>query len=78
MEIAKNWIDNQQVASLGKYKGRKLSIIIPVNGNSQCDKECLPQKHKLYTTTDQRIFSQLGKTNGFIAQIILKLPLFSK
>ena len=56
MEIAKNWIDNQQVAPMGKYKGRKLSIIIPVNGNSQCDKECLPQKHKLYTSTDQSLY----------------------
>ena len=33
VEIAKKWIDNQQVAPMGKYKGRKLSIIIPVNGN---------------------------------------------
>ena len=40
VELAKNWIDNQQVAPMGKYKGRKLSMIIPVNGNSQCDKEC--------------------------------------
>ena len=39
VEIAKKWIDNQQVAPMGNYKGRKLSIIIPVNGNS-CDKEC--------------------------------------
>ena len=34
VEIAKKWIDNQQVAPMGKYKGRKLSIIIPVNGSS--------------------------------------------
>ena len=79
MEIAKNWIDNQQVARMGNYKGRKLSIIIPVNGNSVTKNvDCFAtEKHKLYTT-DQIMFSQLGKTNCFHAPIILKLPLFSK
>ena len=76
MEIAKKWIDNQQVAPMGKYKGRKLSIIIPVNGSSATKNvNCFAtETQTLYNRPDNVLSTRKDKllscTNNFEAPFI--------
>ena len=76
MEIAKNWIDNQQVARMGNYKGRKLSIIIPVNGDSVTKNvDCYAtETQALYNRPDNVLSTRKDKllsyTNNFEAPFI--------